>query len=134
MGKSRLIAQAAEHAHGDGALVLAGICDSELPVPVPAVRDGAARAGARPTTSSRRRSRPAPGPLGPLFPGSRVSRPDDQGPAARYELFEAVAALLERLSDAQPVVLVLEDLQWATPPTLLLLRHLVAAPRRRARC
>ena len=33
MGKTRLIAHAAEHAHDDGAIVLAGICDSELAVP-----------------------------------------------------------------------------------------------------
>ncbi|MGD9704848.1 MAG: AAA family ATPase [Acidimicrobiia bacterium] len=124
MGKTRLIAQAAEHAHGDGAIVLAGICDSELAVPYQpfamALRETRLTDEQLAIAISTRA-----GALGPLFPGSRVSRPDDQGPAARFELFEAVAALLGRLSDLQPMVLVLEDLQWATPPTLLLLRHLV---------
>lgn len=123
MGKTRLIAQAAEQAHHDGAIVVAGICDSELPVPYqpfamalhePRLLDEQLALAI--STRS--------GPLAALFPG-RVSRLDDQGAAARFELFEAVAALLERLSVAHPMVLVLEDLQWATPPTLLLLRHLV---------
>ena len=124
MGKTRLIAQAAERAHRDGAIVLAGICDSELPVPYQpfamALNDSVLSDEQLSTAISTRG-----GPLGPLFPGTRVSRPDDQGPSARFELFEAVAALFQRLSNVQPVVLVLEDLQWATPPTLLLLRHLV---------
>ena len=124
MGKTRLIAHAAEHAHDDGAIVLAGICDSELVVPYQpfalALNEPLLTDEQLATAISTRA-----GPLGPLFPGSRVTRPDDQGPAARFELFEAVAALFQRLSNLQPIVLVLEDLQWATPPTLLLLRHLV---------
>ena len=119
-----LIADAAEHAHDDGAIVLAGICDSELVVPYQpfalALNEPLLTDEQLATAISTRA-----GPLGPLFPGSRVTRPDDQGPAARFELFEAVAALFQRLSNLQPIVLVLEDLQWATPPTLLLLRHLV---------
>ncbi|MEQ1872527.1 MAG: AAA family ATPase [Ilumatobacteraceae bacterium] len=124
IGKSRVIADAAVQAHADGALVLAGICDGERPVPYqpfamaladPAL-DDEQLASARTTGA---------GPLAALFPGSRAGRPDDQGPAARFELFDAVASLLQRLSTAQPVVLVLEDLHWATPPTLLLFRHVV---------
>lgn len=124
LGKSRVIADAALLTHSDGALVLAGICDQERPLPyqpfATALADDGlddeqlsiARAGGR-------------GPLTALFSGDRHARADDQGPAARFELFDAVASLLQRLSVAQPVVLVLEDLHWATPPTLLLLRHVV---------
>jgi DNA-binding SARP family transcriptional activator/tetratricopeptide (TPR) repeat protein/energy-coupling factor transporter ATP-binding protein EcfA2 len=43
---------------------------------------------------------------------------------ARYLLFEAVADLLRRFAGQQRLVLVLDDLQWAEPTTLLLLRHL----------
>ena len=43
----------------------------------------------------------------------------------RYRLFEAVAALLGRAAGERPVLLVVEDLQWAGRPTLLLLRHVV---------
>ncbi|MCU1361084.1 MAG: putative ATPase, partial [Ilumatobacteraceae bacterium] len=92
MGKSRLIAQACEHAHDDGAVVLAGICDSELPVPYQPF----AMALNEPLLADEQLSiaiSTRAGSLGPLFPGTRISRPDDQGPAARFELFEAVAAL-----------------------------------------
>ena len=123
MGKTRLIAHAAEHAHHDGAIVVAGICDSELPVPYqpfamalhePRLLDDQLALA----ISSRS------GPLARSSPAASAGS-DDQGAAARFELFEAVTGLLERLSVAHPIVLVLEDLQWATPPTLLLLRHLV---------
>jgi len=43
----------------------------------------------------------------------------------RYRLFEAVVAWLVEVSRDEPVLLVLDDLQWAAKPTLLLLRHLV---------
>ncbi|MCA1690969.1 MAG: hypothetical protein LC733_01765, partial [Actinobacteria bacterium] len=50
----------------------------------------------------------------------------------RYQLFQAVANLLARASETAPVVLVLEDLQWATKPTLLLFSYLVASVEPRA--
>jgi hypothetical protein len=43
----------------------------------------------------------------------------------RYRLLDAVAAWLNATSDHMPVLLVLDDLQWAARPTLLLLRHVV---------
>ncbi len=45
----------------------------------------------------------------------------------RYRLFQAVVALVARASEARPVVLVLEDLHWATKPTVLLFRHLATS-------
>ena len=123
MGKSRFIAHLAGVAHADGALVLAGACDSDLAVPyqpmamafkdVSSLDDDLAAALEGGT-----------GPLGPLFPSGR-SRADEHGPSARFDLFEAVVALIRRLAHDQPVVLVLEDLHWATGPTVQLLRHVV---------
>lgn len=123
-GKSRLVAQVADRAHADGALVLAGRCDGDLAVPyhpfaaallTAAVADeelaGAVADGA--------------GPLGRLFPSRRPAGPDDAAPSARFELFEAVVDLVDRLAEARPVVLVLDDLQWADPPSVQLLRHLL---------
>jgi len=45
----------------------------------------------------------------------------------RYRLFDAVAAWLAATSADEPVLLVLDDLQWAARPTLLLLRHIARA-------
>jgi class 3 adenylate cyclase/tetratricopeptide (TPR) repeat protein len=124
IGKSRLAAQIADRAHSDGAVVLAGSCDSDLAVPyepfaiafseIAGVDDDLGRAVASGT-----------GVLGPLFPARRRERMEDGGASDRFELFEAVVALVDRLAAEQPVVLVLDDLHWATPPTIQLLRHLM---------
>jgi DNA-binding CsgD family transcriptional regulator/tetratricopeptide (TPR) repeat protein len=47
------------------------------------------------------------------------------GSSAQARLFEAVLALLERLADQSPTVLVVEDLHWADRSTLDLLAFLV---------
>src|SRR5205807_3698317 len=43
----------------------------------------------------------------------------------RYRLFDAVAAWLAEVSAEAPVLVVVDDLQWAAKPTLLLLRHVL---------
>jgi len=45
----------------------------------------------------------------------------------RYLLFGSVLGLLADASATQPLVLVLDDLQWADKPSLQLLRHVVAS-------
>ena len=52
----------------------------------------------------------------------------------RYRLFEAVDGFLDGAAASVPVVLFLDDLHWAAKPTLLMLRHLVRAPRTTPRC
>jgi tetratricopeptide (TPR) repeat protein len=47
----------------------------------------------------------------------------------RYTLFEALTALIETATRAQPALLVLDDLHWAARPTLLMLRHLIRSQR-----
>src|SRR5439155_11081493 len=59
----------------------------------------------------------------PGLPAPLRSDPDTE----RYRLFDAVAAWLAATSADEPVLLVLDDLQWAAKPTLLLLRHVVRA-------
>jgi tetratricopeptide (TPR) repeat protein len=48
----------------------------------------------------------------------------------RYRLFDAVAAWLAATARDEPVLLVLDDLQWAAKPTLLLLRHVARSSER----
>ena len=43
----------------------------------------------------------------------------------RFLTFEAAVDLLKRLAGLRPLALILDDLQWAEPTALLLLRHLV---------
>jgi DNA-binding SARP family transcriptional activator/tetratricopeptide (TPR) repeat protein len=43
----------------------------------------------------------------------------------RFLTFDAVADLLRRIASRRTLVLILDDLQWAEPTALLLLRHLV---------
>ncbi len=49
--------------------------------------------------------------------------------AERYLLFASVVDLLATMSNHSPVVLVLDDLQWADRASLQLLRHIIAAER-----
>lgn len=53
-----------------------------------------------------------PGPLPPLDPAG-----------ARYRFFEAVGGFLEGLASSGPIALVIDDLQWADPPSLELTTH-----------
>jgi DNA-binding SARP family transcriptional activator/tetratricopeptide (TPR) repeat protein len=45
----------------------------------------------------------------------------------RFLAFDAAADLLRRIATRRPLVLVLDDLQWAEPTALLLLRHLAGS-------
>jgi DNA-binding SARP family transcriptional activator len=127
VGKTRLAARLAAEAHAGGATVLHGRIDEETVVPyqpfVEALRHYAAHAGD-----------PGAGidveALAPLVPelggGERAPEPPaGERENRRYRLFEAVATLLGQAARTRPLLLVIEDLQWAGRPTLLLLRHVV---------
>lgn len=72
--------------------------------------------------------------LAPLFPVlARVSEiagaPRRRGMSTeRHEAFAALRELLARLSDLGPLVLVLDDIQWADSDSAQLLAHLLAPP------
>lgn len=61
--------------------------------------------------------------LGARLPRMHSSPPPDDE-QARFYLFNSVTTLLLRAAQAQPLVLVLDDLQWADTPSLLLLQFL----------
>src|SRR5262249_61807822 len=45
----------------------------------------------------------------------------------RYALFDAVVGMFSLATARQPVLVVLDDLQWADKSTLMLIRHLVTS-------
>ncbi len=49
--------------------------------------------------------------------------------AERFRLFESLDAWIRRIAERHPVLLVLDDLQWADQPSLFLLQHLMRARR-----
>src|SRR5438876_8531070 len=70
--------------------------------------------------------------LARLLPELRVRYPDLPAPTedeltARGQLFEAVARLLDALAQRAPLVLLVNDLQWADGASLDLLRYLGAS-------
>ena len=112
------------------------------PRPTPPARPSCTGASTRrpssPTSRSWRRcatTRPTRRDAARARPSARAARPgagrrrrrDRPGEREnrRYRLFEAVAALLGQAAATRPLLLVIEDLQWAGRPTLLLLRHVV---------
>jgi len=128
IGKSRLGAELAAGVAEDRALVLHGTFDVEGSEPFGLLGDMAAAAVR--LLHDNDVAVPAEAALAPLVPTLR--RPSEAVPApagdpveVRTALFEAVVALLIEAAAIRPLVLVLDDIQWASVPTVLLLRHIV---------
>ena len=134
VGKTRLAAELATHLNKEGATVLAGRCDEDLGVPfqpfVEALRDVVDHT---PPEELRQRLGRYAGELARLLPELSKRVPDlppalsSDPETERYRLFDAVASWLAATAAEQPLLLVLEDLQWAAKPTLLLLRHVLGS-------
>jgi class 3 adenylate cyclase len=135
VGKTRLGAELARKLHDEGATVLAGRCDEDLGVPfqpfVEALRHLVDHVEA--SELPQRLGRYA-GELERLLPGLRERLLDAPPPLRSdpetelYRLFEAVTGWLAASSRREPVLVILDDLQWAAKPTLLLLRHVARSP------
>jgi class 3 adenylate cyclase len=132
VGKTRLAAELARTVHEEGATVLAGRCDEDLGVPYQPFVEGLRHFADHSSLLADRLGRyggelvrlvPELAERVPGLPAPLRSDPDTE----RYRLFDAVAAWLTAASADEPVLLVLDDLQWAAKPTLLLLRHVVRA-------
>ena len=132
VGKTRLAVELARAAHGHGARVLLGHCDEELAVPYQPFAEALGRAiGHLPVEELEECLAGRTGELARLVPelagmaGDAAIPPPADPETERYRLFEAVSRTLAALARRAPIVLVLDDLQWAAKPTVLLLRHLV---------
>jgi class 3 adenylate cyclase/tetratricopeptide (TPR) repeat protein len=134
IGKTRLAREAALRAHEQGGTVLYGRCEEDLGAPyqpfVEALDYFVRRSD--PATLTESLGRYA-GDLARLCPQVADVVPDLPPPVEsdpeteRYRLFEAVASWLATASEPQGLVLVLDDLHWATRPTLVLLQHVLHA-------
>jgi len=138
MGKTTLLSQFAASASTGGATVLYGRCDQTgVPLePFRSLLDRCVEFAPRDLLTAHVAA--CGGELLRICPRLGVRVPTTPAPTGsddateRFLSFEAAADLLRRIAARRPLVLVLDDLQWAEPTALLLLRHLarqlVASP------
>ena len=134
LGKTTLVAEAARTAFDNGACVLFGHCEEDLATPYQLFAEALGHyvthapeeqllAHVEAHGSELSRLVPALASRIRELPPSKATDSDTE----RFLLFAAVVGLLGTMAKEQPVVLVLDDLQWADKGSLLLLRHLAAA-------
>ena len=132
-GKTTVAAQLARSAFEAGACVLFGHCEEDLASPYQLFSEALQHYIAHAPDERIRSHVAAHGSgLARLVPAlaSRVSRLQasraTDADTERFLMFAAVGGLLADVAKVQPVVLVLDDLQWADRASLLLLSHVAA--------
>lgn len=123
IGKTRLADELAASAGAHGSVAVWGRSDESCAAPalwpwLPVLQEAAARVDDVPAVLTE-----VLAGASPLVSG--------QGGAMQFERFDAIAAVLERVGAAgPPLVVLLDDLQWADPASLELLQLLAARLRR----
>jgi predicted ATPase/DNA-binding CsgD family transcriptional regulator len=131
IGKSRLLQEIAIRAEKVGALVLRGEASEAegMPPYLPFLQALGSYIRATPPEQLREQAGSIAPVLATILPELSVALgellgsyplPADQ---ARLRLFEAIGMFLASLASTAPLVLLLDDLQWADPTSLDLLRH-----------
>ncbi len=132
IGKTRLAEEFGVYAGLRGAQVLTGHCyegESSLPYR-PFIEAFRQYTRSRPDEELRTQLGPGAPEIATLVSEIRQRFPDiEEAPkldpdAERLRLFESVTEFLHNASQAQPLVLHLDDLHWSDKPSLLLLQHL----------
>lgn len=139
IGKTRLVGAVASRGRERGMLVLGGRCDPQMANPYGPFTDALRQVIRSVDTSALADCLGRwPQELSRIVPELRDALPELPKPLVsdvateRWRLFDAVVSALSALAEVGGLVLVLDDLQWAPPATLSLLRHLlrVEAPLR----
>ena len=133
-GKTTLVAEGARSAYAQGACVLFGHCEEDLATPYQLFAEALGHFVTHAPDELLRRhvdlhgselSRLV-GALSRRLPDLPASQATDSD-TERYLLFASVAGLVAEIAVEQPIVLVLDDLQWADTGSLQMLKWLATA-------
>ncbi len=139
VGKSRLARELGLTAMADGATIVYGRCDEGVGASFQPIAQALAYVVEQSSPGLADLGR-FPGELARLLPELTAAVPglppavDADPDTEQYRLFDAVLSWLETMSTNAPVLLVVDDIQWAAPATLQMLRHLVRRPSDVALC
>lgn len=132
VGKTRLVRELARSAHADGAIVLHGVCTEDVDRPFVPIIAALTRAAALDAALADAVAA-GDGPLGVLLgpaglpdeqPDGEADQPgDDQ--FDQFDLFDAVDAAFARLAALRPLLVVIDDVQWADIDTVQMIEHLM---------
>jgi class 3 adenylate cyclase len=130
IGKTTLAMHHAQRSWEQGGLVLFGRCDEESLVPFQPFVEALAHYVDHAAADDLRRHVGEHAEDLSLFLPSVARRLPGAYPSGgqaseleRYRMFEAITAVLARIGEEMPVVVVLDDLHWADRPTLQLLQY-----------
>jgi tetratricopeptide (TPR) repeat protein len=132
IGKSRLASELSQHAAERGVSVLwgRGWEDAGAPPYWPWVQAFRAYIRSAPPDEVRRHLGAGAVDIAQMLPELRdlvpdiAAPPDAMSDSARFRLFDSTTTLLRNASQARPILIVLDDLQSADAPSILLLRFL----------
>ncbi|MCP5068205.1 MAG: AAA family ATPase, partial [bacterium] len=133
IGKTRLVEELCREATNEGSMVLTGRCHEVDGAPafwpwIQTIREWGRLNGEKPIPEELRKEvaffaswRPEAGPQ-TADSAAGIS----EGPEARFQLFDVATRALRKFAEHSPLVLVLEDMHWADPASLGLLRFVAA--------